>query len=82
MAGIEPASQPWQGCMLPIHYTRSCDWHGLNMRQLDLQSSDLPTDLQSLYNNYLILNYLTVLIRNQYIGSIYPEVTGVSGYCG
>jgi hypothetical protein len=30
----------------------------------------------------LILNYLTVLIRNQYIGSIYPEVTGVSGYCG
>ena len=26
MPGVEPGSQAWEACMMPLHYMRFCDW--------------------------------------------------------
>ena len=46
--GSDPRPQPWQGCALPLSYSRK--WWlrpGSNRRHKDFQSSALPTELPS-----------------------------------
>ena len=34
MAGVDPASQPWQGCVLPLNYIRMVERIGIEPMQL------------------------------------------------
>ena len=46
-AGIEPALQPWKGCILPLNYRRSVDSVGIEPTASRLQSERSTTELRA-----------------------------------